>query len=55
MDQEYKPILSAEERAARRAEEIRSQAEADAAALRAAAEARLPETAEWIVGRVVRH
>ena len=48
-------LRQAEERAAKKAEEISRAAGKDADALRKAAEARLEEAAEFIVGRVVKH
>ncbi|MCI8398842.1 MAG: hypothetical protein HFF86_10250 [Oscillibacter sp.] len=48
-------LRQAEEKAAKRAEEIARAAGQDADALRRAAEKRLEEAAEFIVGRVVKH
>ena len=48
-------LKQAEENAAKQAAKIKEDAEADSAALREAAEKRLNEAAEFIVGRVVNH
>jgi vacuolar-type H+-ATPase subunit H len=48
-------LEQAEERAANQAAAIAKDADADAAALQAAAEKRLEEAVEFIVGRVVKH
>ena len=48
-------LQQAEERAAKQAEVIAKDAQADAAALQADAEKRLEEVVDFIVGRVVKH